>query len=1355
MRKLSRQTRWKLASAFVVGAFLSVSIQTASFGADDSLDDNAYGSVRPNYSSVSLDLALIRKIRADEMYIRDGTCRNDQELLKSTDRSLLLNDVSNVCAKISKLDTGRVIETVGGKAKQLCPIAAKYCDAYTSASNVSPTSLSPAKQNTRELILRDIEYRLLLLDQKLAFWGGARSLTPSVPIQHVRVMESLLDDLEKQVVEMLRFLSEIEEDAESANRLKAYAEQVRGRFQAETTRQSKAEVIRLENQQRQRIFGSRIESLERQRRTLLAEAEALRDEAEQLSNQAENAVLNAVASSVGAPPGLLTAVQQGDIKAAALTALTDEAVGKEIGEIVKGFGDTTQQFVELYQQGQELHRQFEEAKETLDGAKDFLRKPTTDKLLRLGSMVAKKLPPDARDIINDKVNEIAPVLGLIDTVRTLRGKRPAEICKAVRNNTLVSSELNIVDKAPCGLLELTLPKACDRTMLEDGNLERHCKNFGLLPVDGTLCQSLRNGCRVQDRLATHINELDGKIADITFRVEEAIIDVIDDAGSEYAVVYTDAMKRLVEVIETQDEWVDALDEILRIWSMDSLKFVLSKTEDGKRAKVIELLFKHLKVQEPADADENAKIKILAEAIAQYGIRQAQDAIPRIRVTQDFKLEVAETEGGIALVSFDAKDLFAHISPDLLDKESSRLKSNLRRSFQKLAGKRNNLRKGLLRHIKPGQTEELVKLGISRTAENANPDNPNEEQARQETWVQLAAGDERHVVRDFGTNLVVGRTVAVDLRNEIPKLPESTSPIPPAAGEGAPGIDVSKVLAEQAVKRALDAVLPGAGVALEVLQGLAALDANIGQQQRIAADSVRVALQMVEAQEAVDQALYQSVLAEKDEAIAAALRQAAARQLQIYNFGIKQSARNAGLARSKIKLRRALTFYAAERLREEYDLFNRSMGLWGGYYDQPSSTVTRLIKSDPRNLRLALDPQIHLFGWLDREGEATRTDVDRLMLHWRQLLRLSQDICQTRGCTPGAGRLGQTAQTRLLRLSEIISEQDFEKFRNWQSGADSNVFRSTILLHPALKEYPPAYRNLRFVDIRAGWERFDNTFSIASGVTVTHPGTATVAGVSIDDPTRTQFYREVLLPRRTSSFDIPLPYDLGNLRNRWEDDNDREAGIFEGYGLYTTLELSVYPTVEAKAASDLAFRIAFAYTDPENVVTEADFVTRASFSNLVSDLKVNPYAQALCFTTGDEEIECRPHDEVTVPPIAAAMLPLDDRLEARRNAFLGNLNRPNNPNTPSVSLRLCNRTWTAIRSELREFITAEIIDERMDPVRPSVPDESGQSISSYEQLEALQRSIKDREDAQVALIVQELNSRQGQLKGCPHPIEENG
>ena len=1299
---------------------------------------NPFGTALTDFSSVSLDLALIQKISADEAFIRGDVCKEGS----LPEPESVIRSLANPGAEYGYCTELKEFHKHSENAA--CPVAVKYCDALRNVERTVPDALSPAKQNTRELLRRDIEYRLLLLDQRLPYWGGARSLTPSIPIQHVRMMESLLGDVEKQVLEMFDFLSEIKSDAEAANRLKAYAEQVRGQFRSASIEETKAEIIRVENRRRQQLLNSRVEGLEKQRQRLEQEASSLREEAEQLSDVAEKAILDAVASSMGLPPGLVEAAQQGDIKTAALSALQIPAVEQEINGIVQSFGDSTRHLVDLYQQGEEIHRQFEEGKDALRQAKDFFRKPSADKLLRLGSIVGNYLPEPQQQELRKVVDEAAPVLSLVDTVRTLRGKSPAEICRALESNTLVADALDLEDKAACGLLDLTLPKACDRASLRS-DPAAHCREFGLGEQDGGLCQALQQGCSIQDSLAEHINLIDDGLAALSGDIESAVIGVIDNAGNRYKEVFTDVMRRINEVELDNRELFLALHEVARLWSRDAVDFVLDIVPANQRSRAMALLANQLKVDLGA-GDEASKRQKLAYGLSLRGLDVLRGETPVLTV-KNGKLLLTDPNTNEKLLEEDASELLKRLAPEHLHtKVTGALKEKVKAAMRKLSRKRGKLRQALLRHVRPEDTEELLKADIARRAQSSGGD----EVAKQGIWQRLSHNKD---VREFGRDLIIGRTVAVDIREELP-LQKAPPPAPAPEPPPASGPGVGQVLADAAIKAALNAAFPGAGVALSVFQNLVALDANIDRQKEIGKESVRLALLMIEEQEAAEVALYQSILAEKDRELAAALRQAASRQLEVYTFGIKQNVRNAALARSKVKLRRALTFYAAERLREEFDLFNRSMGLWAGYLNQPSDTVVQMIKSDPRNLRLALDPQIHLFGWLDRQGEAARTDVDRLMLHWRQLVRLSKDLCQTRGCTPGAGRLGQVAQTKLMRLTELVPNGEVERFQRWQEGSSDEPFRTQILVHPALEGFQPAYRNLRFVELRVGWLGVAGELSVPNGITVRHPGTATVLGVSADDPGRVEFTRETMLPRRTSSFDVPRPFDLEQLRNRWEHGSDREPGVFEGYGLYTLLEVQIFPTAEARGAADLGLRIAFAYTDPENVVTESDFVNRLGSSSLTDGLKVNPYVYTLCVTRaigGDAKMTCSDNERLRIPTIAKLMVrdkgsrPSHERL--LNGLYDGGQQASDATSVTTVSVKRCNRSWASMRAELRAFVTSE----KMNRIG-SRAGEDERTPADYEALQSLQKLIDEEVDGQEELLRTELEDKKMELQGCPYPTE---
>lgn len=1279
-------------------------------------DPQQYGAADIRYSSIALDLGLVRKMRADEFFIKNGSCGDldTEELLASNSV-----EAEQLCKRVVTPD---------GE----CRAWKAYCDAYAIVEGTNASDLDPDKQNTRTLLLKDIEYRLLLLDGGVPFWGGARSLTPSIPITHVRVMEGLLRDLEKQVLEVSQFASKIEGDQSDVTRLKAFAEDVRGRFQAEALTEEKSEVIKLEQKQRERQFDDRIVGLEQQRKVLEQEAADLRSEADQLAAGAERAILDGVASSMGVPPGLIDAAQQGDVKAAALSALADPRVAGEVNGIVKNFGDSTKQFVELYEQGSELYAQYKDAEKTIDGAKDFLRKPTADKLIRLGTLVSKRLDNDTVKEIDKVVKEAAPVLSLVDSVRTLKGKAPTEICEALHEQPLLTGKLGLKEKSLCGLLDLSLPKACEKKSRQ--SLTTHCKQLGMGDAAGGLCLALERGCGIQDTLAQHVNQLDQQFGDLTLEIEDAILDVIDDAGDQYLEVYSDAMRRLAEFQLSDEELRLALSDILRMWSYESIGLIIEATPAPQRVRVVDLLARQLKVSFAASMSDQQKRDALARALSARGL----ESLPLVQI-QNAKLTIREATGGPLIVELAAAKFLQVPDPTKIREEYlGNIKEDVRRSFARLGEKKGALRQSLLRYIRPDSTEELINKGIVKEAAGGD-----KHVVEKKLWDNLSKQNGR--VAELGRDLVVGRTVAVDLRPEL-NLPAPVAPAPEQAPRGQQGPTVEQALADQAVKRALDAALPGAGVALQVAQSLAALDANIDRQQRIGEDSVRLGLLMIEAQDAADDAHFLSVLAEKDQEIAGALRDAATRQLQIYSFGIKQSVRNANLARSKVKIRRALTFYAAERLREEFDLFNRSMGLWAGIEGQPNNYIVNLIKSNPGQLRLALDPQIHLFGWLNREGEATRTDVDALMIHWRQLLRLAKDVCQIRGCTPGSGRLGQTAQTGQLLLSQLISTSEFQRFRNWQSAPGYDPFRTEILIHPSLPAFPPAYRNLRFVDLRSGWVDSAGDLSVAEGLTIRHPGTAVVAGSALENPERVGFNREVLLSRQTSSFDIPDPYNIDDLRNRWADNNDRDAGIFEGYGLFTILEVTVYPTQASLEASDLALRFAFAYTDPDNVVTEQDFVSQLRVKGIDPRIKINPYAHTFCLSEGKadkrgnlvlgsdgkairKEICSRPAD-FTVPPIVQMMRPGNG--STNRDAAV------------RVQVELCNLSTRAVTEQVRAQILAET-DARFQTGKPS----------TYDDMLKVNNEVVSEVAEQLRLINAEFHKRRSNgllSKSCPHYAE---
>lgn len=134
---------------------------------------------------------------------------------------------------------------------------------------------------------------------------------------------------------------------------------------------------------------------------------------------------------------------------------------------------------------------------------------------------------------------------------------------------------------------------------------------------------------------------------------------------------------------------------------------------------------------------------------------------------------------------------------------------------------------------------------------------------------------------------------------------------------------------------------------------------------------------------------------------------------------------------KLGIRRGWAFYLAERMREEFDQFDRSFALWARG-KAARGVIEQEIRNDPQNVRYALDSQIQLFDWLDRSRESAKTDPDFLRVHWNRMVRLAKDVCQKQGCKPGDGLMGQVGNTRQVSiLSDLLSAHDRQRFFEWQ------------------------------------------------------------------------------------------------------------------------------------------------------------------------------------------------------------------------------------------------------------------------------------------------------------------------------------
>jgi hypothetical protein len=1038
------------------------------------------------YESLSLELALTIKMIADEKFLRGETLQAQDQYNKALD--------------------------------------------VLKALSIDPKNLTSSQLITKALIQKDAGYRQALLKRGLSFWGGYRSNTPSIPILHLQMMEDLLKDFEKTAIEIDSSTGRIENDEKEANRLRGMAQEIGGRIVGEGVKRSQALIEIKEQRRKGQVSLSRVEDLRQQRVYLEKKSALLEAENKELNAATTKLLVNGAASAIGMPPGVVSALESGDLKAAAIASFSEALTTPELKTVIDRLPEDAAKLAKVYQDAERTANDLQRYKQQFEDVGSIIRNPTMENVSRVGNIVYAKLSIKDQARWKGVVEQTKPFIGVVNLVSNPKILEE-EITKEVKDRLLIRAEAYLASTP------LIIPKLKEIT----------------LPFIKAKSASL---------------------------------------GKMYAEVYRDLGTADLSKFQTAD-LEKILDGVARSWPEEFLALL---TNDGKG-----------RLREVFQVTTDAA---LLDRIRETGTKSLNcihiTSVSNDQGASNVMVRISKSMLGFGTVqTIDFKRILSTARQEKIVQKGQALEARVQDVFEEWANGEANLRKALLHHISyrnDRATTTLVSLTQNLSAENKTIQGDGWDSviygaasstsqqdtdkllgalamqqvgavAASEHFDQKAnhAGDERSQ-----------KETGIGPSPEQPPPPTTANPVDPAT--------------QAALTAALNAAFPGAGVALAIAQSFATADANREEQNRLAQERVRLITEEAHLITAFAETLHQDALAEKEVELAEVLRDAAKAQFETYQVGIQQAFRNQALQRARIAIRRSLVFYVAERLREEFDLFDRAMALWLGEDATTGNTIERLIKSDPQQVRLALDGEIHLYDWLNRERESTKTDADALMIHWRKLIRLAKDVCHRGSCQPGDGHLGQIQQTPLLPLSDLIGRTEFARFKAWQLNP-AGQFITTFILHPSLGHAPSAYENLRIIDIRLGGKDKERDLLLPQ-LTLRHSGVSTIPQLSGFSSTSMGFKNEVMLSRSSSSFNWPDPFDLEKLRTRWAGPSKPTPRFFEGYGLYSTYQLTLEATAENSLTKDVYLRFAYFYKDSSNILSESDYLRM--MTNQLSD-----------------------------------------------------------------------------------------------------------------------------------------------------------
>lgn len=1057
-------------SALLAGASAQpVPDNSQKTGAENQIPDDAI-----SYESLTLEIALTHKTLADEHFLA-----NDAE-----------------------------------SARQ------EYCVAQKEIKGA--VRLSTAKANTRELLKADIEYRLMLLDRNIDYWGAVQTMTPDRPGPHLASLENLLADYEKLNAEITTAKREIGDSAVESAKLDAMSREIDGRVQAESVNQERIAIERGSEEQRQDNFDGRIKLLKDNRQRLENQIAAAIAQARSASAQLNRALTNAAASSLGIPPDVLQSVQEGKLDKAVLSAVTNSdlltsadfssaiAQVSSSNEAIAGY---IKQGQDLVRRGQEVKQQLESYRTDLEVAAETFRNPSLTGLARVGEQIYAKLDDNTKREWNDKIRSAKPVMGAIELAQSLDDP---ELAGRVR-----------------------------------GGVERYLAT---------------NSNFAREYLQSGIDHYVGQLLDASGNIQ-AVADVsVNKVEEEYAKLLGDLSKLKLDDVAVER----LLDQVLRSWPSAFLKELPPP--------IVEDLVKVAGVQNQEALLEKLKdqgLKLVKERIIVRSDRV--DVYDRPRPPRSPVLTISLADLG----TLPQKNKIEKYGADLRDAFENEL-NRLRRS-------EGELRQALLKRLPTDTLEGALRRSLSLPQNAANRP-AREANLKNQAWeavVRVLPPAQRELVVENIASAHVGTVYMAEWeagrqqqaqaefhRNAGTNAPEA----PATGGQGKSG---EEAMAEQVALMALNAAVPGAGVAVQVAQSFFAFGEAIDRAQRLADELQANLSEELQLIEMVNESRLKQVVLGKEREISQIMKASAKVQYESYRFAITQAGANEDNERKYMVARRKLAFYLAERMREEFDALDRSIALWAGRVNSPRGTIVEMIKSDPQNLRLALDSEIHLFDWLNRERESTRADVDGLMIHWRQMVRLSKDLCQRLGCSTGSGALGQTHQTDAIRLTDLLSAEDQRRLRRWQTSGPSEALNLTLFLQPDGRFVPIGVDNVRTVDVRVGTKWPSGRLTALTRVRLSHPGIGYVqSGGKIS--------REVLLPIRRWGNPPAEAFDTQELSRDWQT-NTGHMGEFEGYPLYSAWEVMLEPVKENLASDDIWVRFAYRYIDRANVTTERQYL----------------------------------------------------------------------------------------------------------------------------------------------------------------------
>lgn len=1044
-----------------------------------------------------------------------------------------------------------------------------YANAYLTLQDVVEEQLEGPARQRFALLAKDIEFRTELLSIGEDFWGGTITSVPSIPPVHLAAMTSLLGQLEQLAKEIREIEGRLDDKALKAAEISAQAAGTEGEIKASLPNSDRIDLLRRQAEQRVATATAQVRLVQARQKQIEGEQARLSAQIDALSADINKSLVSAIGNYLGVPPEVAKVANGGSVEETFKSYVGGQASALLADpEIIASFGGIGESAALYVQRVQEVKREVESYVEKAEGIRDTVVK-------------TKEYVEDFKAVIRQPTVENLTRIG-VKVMDKLEPNQARELRQGF---------CRIIDQQkPIGAL---LEQAREPGQLSD-------------KIRGGIVEGLR---QLPDFNVRATGYLRAAIAEVSPARQVAWIRDLLQRSGEVALPHPDADQLRTELVRA----------LAALWP----RSLIAKIPDGHRAELMKELQKRFGIgseEEFVDRIEEVALPRLTVRLNRIALTLGDNVYPVAEWTEIDQLlrRVEAFEVETAKVQARLEAALATIT------NSAALKEKIARE--------------VFKQIPFGALETEVE-NLANKAEQAK-----------KVWDGALAGIGENIGANCGTvaekgtavgNLVamqIGARMAVDIgeareaavRHDAAAAPTAAGPVPPSAtgGGGAGGGEgaMEREIALQALNAAFPPAGAVAGLGIKVFQGMQETR-ELGRKMReLTEESIRLTRTEIQLLATIDATRVAIEVNRLDGELSEIRRAAALAQYDILTRAGQMAGAQTLAGLAQIQRRQPLVFYLAERLRQEYDLLDRSIALWGPQGGTVRDAIRRLVEDDPQNIRLALDTDIHLFQWLDRSEERVRTDIDRVLTHWRQLHRLVSDVCDRVGCLPGQSRLGQVQQTAMVDVCTLMASSDCRRLRAWlsqEAGVERRgeaPFVAEFGFSPDDGHFPANLLNVRVVDFRLGAfarrEAAQGSPSeplLLNSIQLLHPGVAFIRQPQ-------GYVREAMAPSETTSFDWPRPFDLDALGTRWNAAARSSRRHFEGYGLVTSWRLvatrspslaridrdaqgSEVTSAEKGLRSGIFVRVAYSYYLPP-VSSEADaaFVARADSPYIRNQMK---------------------------------------------------------------------------------------------------------------------------------------------------------